>query len=99
METSTTDKTKLSWAWLRSLIRVVEDFESVDPELYDTKIVYIRDGIYIKDGMAIEELDLHFVDDSVHGEYMESCEFDLKPNGSQIMVLKVPERMVLWLNL
>ena len=40
---------------------VAEDMESVDPELYQQRVVYIRDGVYqSRDGMSLGDLDLTF---------------------------------------
>ena len=57
-----------SSAFVKSLLGFdieVEDLESVDPELYEKRVVYLRDSVYSSgDGMALEELGLTFVDDS-----------------------------------
>ena len=43
----------------------VDDLESVDPELYEKRLVYLRDAVYAsRDGLAMDDLGLSFVDDS-----------------------------------
>ena len=62
----------LNAAWTTSFIKAVmgfpispTDLATVDPEMYTARIVYLRDSVYsTKDGIAIEDLDLTFVDDS-----------------------------------
>ena len=62
----------LNAAWTTSFIKAVmgfpispADLATVDPEMYTARIVYLRDSVYkTKDGIAIEDLDLTFVDDS-----------------------------------
>jgi E3 ubiquitin-protein ligase HACE1 len=70
-----------------------DDLECVDPELFSKRIVYLRDGIYAsRDGMAIDELNLTFVDDSndealvypTEAERRQSSE--LKPGGAGVAV-------------
>ena len=66
--------------WSSAFIKAVLDFpiklqdlESVDPDLYHKKVVYLRDSLYAtRDGMDLADLDLTFVDDSNEEEYLHS---------------------------
>jgi ankyrin repeat protein len=59
---------QLSDAFIKTIFGfeiVPEDLESVDPDLYEKRIVYLRDSLYsTKDNMELEDLCLTFVDDS-----------------------------------
>ena len=59
---------QLSDAFIKTVMGfeiVPEDLESVDPDLYEKRIVYLRDSLYrTKDNMELEDLCLTFVDDS-----------------------------------
>ena len=67
-----------------------EDLESVDPDLYEKRIVYLRDSVYSsRDGMALEDLGLVFADDSNDADYTQERglgSVELKPGGSEIDV-------------
>eukprot|EP01049_Picozoa_sp_SAG25_P006959 SAG25_NODE_547_length_7025_cov_3.655357_4_plen_567_part_00 len=83
----------LSSAFLKSVFGYTlkpEDLETVDPDLYETRIVYLRDGIYAsRDGMELAGLDLVFEDDSNDAQYTEGHgrgSVDLKPGGATIAV-------------
>jgi E3 ubiquitin-protein ligase HACE1 len=62
----------LNASWSRSFIKAVFEFEltaadleSVDPEAYEKKVVYIRDGVYSsRDQIVLEDLALTFTDDN-----------------------------------
>ena len=68
----------------------LEDLESVDPELYEKRIVYLRDSVYSsRDGVAFEDLGLTFVDDSNDEEYTQGLgqgSVELQPGGAKIDV-------------
>jgi E3 ubiquitin-protein ligase HACE1 len=83
--------------WSSAFIKAVlgfdiclEDLESVDPELYDKRIVYLRDSVYAsRDGMALEDLGLTFVDDSNDAAYTQGRglgSVELKPGGAGVDV-------------
>ena len=70
---------------------VLEDFESFDPELYRSKIQYLRQSKYADSGpdsmiTTLEDLELYFVDDSNNEAYSSSTEVELKPGGGNEMV-------------
>ena len=41
-----------------------EDLESYDPDLYERRIIYLRDARYAEEGMSLEDRGLTFADDS-----------------------------------
>jgi hypothetical protein len=69
---------------------VSADLESFDPELYEKRVVYIRDALYAsRDGMELTELDLTFEIESIDPQEYSSTKRkreteELKPGGSQI---------------
>jgi hypothetical protein len=70
-----------------------DDIESVDPELYNQRIVYLRDRLYdTRDHMSLEVLGLSFVDDSnelavVYDTPEERRPVvELKPGGAELAV-------------
>ena len=79
--------------WSSAFIKAVcgfpvtlEDVESVDPDLYEQKIAFIRDGVYAsRDGMELADLDLVFVDEDNNEEYSVATT-ELKPGGAEIGV-------------
>ncbi len=89
----------LNASWSRSFIKAVFEFdlapadlESVDPEAYEKKVVYIRDGVYSsRDHIALEDLALTFTDDCDPAVLYESpaernaC-VELREGGNQISV-------------
>lgn len=67
----------------------LQDLESVDPELWEKRVLYLRNGTYSsRDGMELEDLFLSFQDDSNQEEYIDgaSAQVDLKEGGSSIAV-------------
>jgi len=89
----------LNASWSRSFIKAVFEFEltaadleSVDPEAYEKKVVYIRDGVYSsRDRMALEDLGLTFTDDDDAKLLYESLAeriacVELKEGGAEISV-------------
>ena len=87
--------------WSTAFIKAVFEFElsladleSVDPEVYEKRIVYIQDSIYAsRDGLELSDLDLTFTDtgepallyNSV-AEQQASASIELKDGGSGISV-------------
>ena len=81
--------------WSAAFIKAVcgfpvalEDVESVDPELYEKKLAYIRDGTYrTRDGIELADLGLVFADDSNAEAYSAAgVAAELKPGGTSIEV-------------
>ena len=64
--------------------------DQVDPELYEKRIVYLRDSVYAsRDGIALDDLGLTFIDDSNDEQYTEGrgrAVVELKPGGGDIDV-------------
>ena len=64
--------------------------DQVDPELYEKRIVYLRDSVYAsRDGIDLDELYLTFTDDSNDEQYTEGrgrAVVELKPGGGDIDV-------------
>ena len=64
--------------------------DQVDPELYEKRIVYLRDSVYAsRDGIALDDLGLAFIDDSNDEQYTEGrgrAVVELKPGGGDIDV-------------
>ena len=64
--------------------------DQVDPELYEKRIVYLRDSVYAsRDGITLEDLGLTFIDDSNDEQYTEGrgrAVVELKPGGGDIDV-------------
>jgi hypothetical protein len=64
--------------------------DQVDPELYEKRIVYLRDSVYAsRDGIALDDLGLTFIDDSNDEQYTEGrgrAVVELKPGGGDIEV-------------
>ena len=74
----------LAAAWSSAFIKAVfefeirvEDFESVDPELYKKRVAYLRDSAYEAEGVALSDLCLSFVDDTNQEEYSASSDVEL----------------------
>ena len=71
---------------------VPADLEAVDPDLYKTKVAYVRDRVYAtRDGMPIEDLDPTFEDEFEGTDYTAKgkkrpAPTDLKHNGAAIAV-------------
>ena len=71
---------------------VLGDLESVDPELYRTKVAYIRDRTYAtRDGMTLEDLELTFEADFSFEDYSAkgasaAKAIELKPDGASTAV-------------
>jgi hypothetical protein len=70
-----------------------DDLESVDPELFEKRIVYLREALYAsRDGIALAELSLTFVDDSSDAALIFATEAErrqlseLKPGGADVAV-------------
>ena len=68
-----------------------DDLESVDPDAYQQKVVYIHDGIYTsRDGMVLQDLDLTFEVELEFNDYSSTkCKRDteeLKPKGADVPV-------------
>ena len=81
--------------WSSAFIKAVcgfpvtlEDVESVDPELYEKRLAYLRDGVYAsRDGMELADLGLVFTDDSNAEEYSAAgAAIELKPGGAEVEV-------------
>eukprot|EP01052_Picozoa_sp_SAG31_P024215 SAG31_NODE_2044_length_6580_cov_2.757445_7_plen_769_part_00 len=88
-------KEPLPASWSIAFIKAVfgfpvalEDVESVDPELYEKRVVYVRDGTYAsRDGIVLADLGLVFVDDSNAEAYSAAnAEVELKPGGADLEV-------------
>ena len=68
------------------------DLEDIDPELYKTKVAYIRDRTYAtRDGMALEDLELTFEADFDDADYTAKgrkrpAPIELKHDGAAIVV-------------
>ena len=64
--------------------------DQVDPELYEKRIVYLRDSVYAsRDGIALDDLSLTFIDDSNDEQYTEGrgrAVVELKPGGGYIEI-------------
>ena len=89
----------LNASWSISFIKAVLGFEltpadldSVDPEAYEKKIMYLQDGVYSsRDGMVISDLALTFTDGSEPALLYESTAqkhacVELKEGGGEIGV-------------
>eukprot|EP01044_Picomonas_judraskeda_P009619 COSAG03_NODE_1179_length_4634_cov_2.694004_5_plen_867_part_00 len=69
-----------------------DDLQSFDPDFYEKKVRYIREGIYAsRDKMTLKDLDLLFVDEDNDEVYMrtatgEGLAVELKPGGAEIAV-------------
>ena len=67
---------------------VAEDMEAVDPELYQQRVVYIRDAVYrSRDGMGLADLDLTFEAEFNFEDYTakgaaQPPPVELKPGGA-----------------
>lgn len=84
--------------WSTAFIKAVfgfpiapKDLESVNPDLYEAKVVYLRDSVYVsKHGMKIEDLDMTFEDVPVLEEYsakrQKMASVALKEGGAEIAV-------------
>ena len=91
---------RLNAPWSSAFLKAVfgftitcKDVESVDPELYDKRIVYLQDRLYkTRDHMSLDQLGLTFVDDSndlaVVYETPEEHRpvVELKPGGAELAV-------------
>ena len=66
---------------------ILEDLESVDPELYTTRIAYLKTAVYKEQSVTLEDLGLTFIDDSNDEDYsMPTGGVELKPGGAEIEV-------------
>ena len=70
-------QTPLAAAWSDAFLKAITgmpleiaDLASADKQLYDKKVVYVRDGRYKEDALAIGDLELTFVDESNGEDYM-----------------------------
>jgi hypothetical protein len=84
--------------WSTAFVKVVlgypltpDDLESVDPDAYQQKVVYIRDGVYAsRDGMALQDLELTFEVELEFNDYSsvkrKRDTEELKPKGAAVPV-------------
>lgn len=72
----------------------IEDFQSVDPELYISRVEYLRDKKYAKDGIDLATLDLRFVDDSNDAAYTTTSSVELIRGGAKTVVTDSCDRQL-----
>ena len=93
-------KEPLNASWSDAFIKAVlgwsiepADLESVDPDLYQQRVLYIQDSVYAsRDQLTLADLDLVFVDDGNDEAIIYNTEaerrraVELQPNGADIAV-------------
>jgi E3 ubiquitin-protein ligase HACE1 len=80
--------------WTKAFIKAAfglavtaDDLECVDPELFKSRIVYLRESQYLKHEMTLDDLELTFEDDSNQEEYsVIGASKELKEGGGAISV-------------
>jgi len=76
----------------------VEDLASVDPALYEGKVLYLKEARYQQDDapVPIEDLDLTF-EETPQPEVFPDVHWELLPGGAQIRVTEENKLHYLWL--